>query len=62
MLGITNNQLRKLRLNGLFKQGFHYRDTSIPNSGLPRWQWHVERCTQALESPLERRRGYYSRI
>lgn len=62
LLGITNNQLRKLRLNGLFKQGFHYRDTSIPNSGLPRWQWHVERCTQALESPLQRRRGYPSRI
>lgn len=62
LLGITSNQLRKLRLNGMFKNGYHYRDTSIPNSGLPRWQWHVERCTQALESPSERRRGHLNRI
>lgn len=55
MLGITNNQLRKLRLNGLFKNGFHYRDTSVPNSGLPRWQWHVERCGKALEVAPENR-------
>ena len=56
-LGITPEQLRKLRLNGLFKQGHHYRDTSIPGSGLPRWQWHVERCGKALEAPAERRKG-----
>lgn len=49
-LGITAEQLRKLRLNGLFKQGHHYRDTSVPNSGLPRWQWHVDRCHKALET------------
>lgn len=56
-LGITPEQLRKLRVNGLFKQGYHYRDTSVPGSGLPRWQWHLERCGKALESPAERRRG-----
>lgn len=56
LLGITSNQLRKLRLNGMFKNGYHYRDTSIPNSGLPRWQWHLERCSQALEVAPEKRR------
>lgn len=56
-LSITAEQLRKLRLNGLFKQGHHYRDTSIPGSGLPRWQWHIDRCNKALETPPERRRG-----
>jgi hypothetical protein len=56
-LGITPEQLRKLRINGLFKQGYHYRDTSVPGSGLPRWQWHVERCGKALESPAEKRKG-----
>lgn len=54
-LGITAAQLRKLRLNGLFKSGHHYRDISVPNSGLPRWQWHVERCNKALEASGKRR-------
>lgn len=54
-LGITATQLRKLRLNGLFKSGHHYRDISIPGSGLSRWQWHVGRCAQALQVPPEKR-------
>ncbi|HEY9877808.1 MAG TPA: hypothetical protein V6D29_05095 [Leptolyngbyaceae cyanobacterium] len=54
-LGLTASQLRKLRLNGLFKRGHHYRDISVPNSGLPRWQWHVERCNKAIENSGKRR-------
>lgn len=54
-LGISEEQLRKLRLNGLFKQGYHYRDTSIPGSSRPQWQWHIERCSKALEIPSEKR-------
>lgn len=54
-LGVSAEQLRKLRRNGLFRAGFHYRDTSIPGSGKPRWQWHVERCAQALAVPPEKR-------
>jgi hypothetical protein len=54
-LNLTATQLRKLRLNGLFKSGHHYRDISVPNSGLPRWQWHVERCSKALEVSGKRR-------
>jgi hypothetical protein len=54
-LGITATQLRKLRLNGLFKSGHHCRDISVPNSGLPRWQWHVERCSKAIEASGKKR-------
>jgi hypothetical protein len=54
-LGISAIQLRKLRLKGLFKSGYHYRDISIPGSGLPRWQWHVSRCASALQIPPEKR-------
>jgi hypothetical protein len=54
-LSITATQLRKLRLNGLFRNGYHYRDISVPNSGLPRWQWHIERCSKALEASGKRR-------
>ena len=54
-LNVKPGQLRKLRLNGMFKIGHHYRDTSVPGSGLPRWQWHVERCTKALSVPPEQR-------
>jgi len=55
-LGLSATQLRKLRRKGLFKAGHHYRDTSVPGSGLPRWQWHLERCGKALEVAPERRR------
>ncbi|MBD1998049.1 DNA-binding protein [Leptolyngbya sp. FACHB-541] len=50
MLGISEEQLRKLRRNELFKSNYHYRDTSIPGAGRPYWQWHVERCAEALEA------------
>lgn len=54
-LGISAEQLRKLRRRGLFKVGYHYRDTSVPGSGLPRWQWHRDRCAKALAVPPEQR-------
>jgi hypothetical protein len=54
-LGISSDQLRNLRLKGLFKSGYHYRDSSVPGSARPRWQWHIERCGKALEvSPSKR--------
>lgn len=55
LLNVSPGQLRKLRLNGMFKSGHHYRDTSIPGSNLPRWQWHIERCAKALAVPPEQR-------
>lgn len=54
-LGVSPDQLRNLRSKGLFKSGVHYRDSSVPGSGRPCWQWHVERCHQALEVPPEKR-------
>ena len=57
-LGVSAEQLRKLRRKGLFKNGHHYRDISVPGSGLPRWQWHVERCGKALEIAPEKRSAY----
>ncbi|HEY9659762.1 MAG TPA: hypothetical protein V6C65_15000 [Allocoleopsis sp.] len=54
-LGISAEQLRKLRRRGLFKVGHHCRDTSVPGSGLPRWQWHLARCEKALAVPPTQR-------
>jgi predicted ArsR family transcriptional regulator len=54
-LGITPRQLRKLRAEGLFKPGTHYRIISRPNAGRPNYRWHVDRCAVALEVPLEER-------
>ena len=54
-LGVSAEQLRKLRRKGLFKSGYHYRDISVPGSGKSRWQWHVVRCGKALEVPSEKR-------
>ena len=55
VLGLSAEQLRKLRRKGLFKVGTHCRDMTIPGSGLPRWQWQVERCQQALAVPPAKR-------
>lgn len=57
-LGISAAQLRKLRRQGMFKAGHHYRDTSVPGSGKPRWQWHVGRCEKALAIAPEKRDIY----
>ena len=57
-LGISAAQLRKLRRQGMFRAGHHYRDTSVPGSGKPRWQWHVGRCEKALAIAPEKRDIY----
>ena len=54
-LGLKSRHLRKLRLQGLFKLGKHYRVASGPMSARPTYLWHVERCGQALETPMEKR-------
>jgi len=55
-LGVSSEQLRKLRRKGLFKSGYHYRDISVPGSGKSRWQWHLTRCSQALAIPPSSRK------
>ena len=54
-LGISPRHLRKLRLQGLFKLGKHYRIPCGPLAARPTYLWHVERCGQALEIPMEKR-------
>jgi hypothetical protein len=54
-LGITPRQLRKLRKDGLFKLGKHYRITTSPMAAKPNYLWHCERCGAALEIPMEKR-------
>lgn len=55
VLNISARQLRKLRKDGLFKLGTHYRIVSAPQAARPTYQWHPERCAQALEIPMEKR-------
>ncbi len=54
-LGLSPEQLRRLRRKELFKAGVHCRDTSVPGSGIARWQWHVERCSKAIAIPPDQR-------
>lgn len=54
-LGITPRHIRKLRSQGLFKLGKHYRIASSPSCSRPTYLWHVERCGHALEVPMEKR-------
>jgi hypothetical protein len=50
-------KLHKKRRNGFFKQGVHYRNNNdSPNAKIPRWQYHVERCREALgKDPAKKR-------
>lgn len=54
-LGISPRHLRKLRSQGLFKLGKHYRIPSSPSAARPTYLWHIERCGHALEIPMEKR-------
>ncbi|WP_103666438.1 hypothetical protein [Pseudanabaena sp. BC1403] len=47
-LGITPRQLRKLRLQGVFKAGKHYRKKN-PIAARPTYVWHCDRCAKVLE-------------
>ncbi|MBD2054648.1 hypothetical protein H6F88_01150 [Oculatella sp. FACHB-28] len=47
-LGLLPEQLRHLRQQGKFMQGYHCRDASVPGSRKPLWQWHIGRCNEAL--------------
>lgn len=47
-LGLLPEQLRHLRQQGKFTEGYHCRDASIPGSRKPLWQWHIGRCNEAL--------------
>jgi hypothetical protein len=57
-LDLPAKKLRELNRSGLFKMGYHVRDVTPPNSKLPRYQFHVERCSKQLETPPEKRKSY----
>jgi hypothetical protein len=57
-LDLPPEKLRELYRSGMFKIGFHVRDVSPAGSGRPTLQFHIERCSQQLETPPERRKIY----
>lgn len=54
-VGISAQQLHRLRRKGFFKLGTHFRIISPPDAIRPTYQWHSERCAKALEIPMEKR-------
>ncbi|BAU13750.1 hypothetical protein LEP3755_42910 [Leptolyngbya sp. NIES-3755] len=57
-LDLPAKKLRSLCTSGMFKVGFHYRDVSPPNSKRPTLQFHVNRCSEQLNLPPEKRKSY----
>jgi hypothetical protein len=57
-LDLSAEKLRELYRNGMFQMGFHVRDVSAPKSKRPTLQFHIERCSQQLEMPPEKRKQY----
>ncbi|MEP0917014.1 hypothetical protein NC981_09295 [Leptolyngbya sp. DQ-M1] len=57
-LDLTANKLRHLNRSGLFKMGYHVRIASPNGVKIPRYQFHVERCSKQLETSPEKRKQY----
>jgi hypothetical protein len=53
----TSAQLRKLTSDGTFRIGIEVRDRRLNDREKPRYQFHIERCKQRLETlPAKRTR------
>jgi hypothetical protein len=57
LLGFDDaEQLREAVRSGLFRVGQEVRDRRKPQSKLPRYQFHIEKCQKRLSEKPERRR------
>jgi hypothetical protein len=54
-LGISADHLARLRTDGLLKEGTHWRNIARPRAARPTYRWHLKRCEQALETPVDSR-------
>ncbi|MEH1808529.1 hypothetical protein [Nostoc sp.] len=55
-LGLNSaEQLREMVRSGLLRIGIEVRDVRSPNSQLPRYQFHIEKCEARLSMPPEKR-------
>jgi hypothetical protein len=56
LLGLKDaEQLREAVRSGLFRVGHEVRDRRKPQSKLPRYQFHIEKCNKRLSERPERR-------
>ncbi|WP_190872042.1 hypothetical protein [Aulosira sp. FACHB-615] len=57
LLGLDySDQLRDLVRSGILRIGIEVRDVRSPNSQIPRYQFHLEKCESRLLTPPEKRR------
>lgn len=52
----SEEQLRKLVRSGILRIGIEVRDVRSPNSQIPRYQFHIEKCEIRLATAPEKRR------
>jgi hypothetical protein len=57
-LGLNSaDQLREMVRSGLLRIGYEVRDVRSPNSQIPRYQFHIEKCEARLALPPEQRQS-----
>lgn len=56
-LGCSVRHLANLRLDGLLKNGEHWRDIRRPGGARPTYRWHLKRCQEKMNLLPERRNG-----
>lgn len=55
-LGLNSaEQLREMTRNGMLRIGYEVRDVRSPDSQIPRYQFHLEKCEARLSLPPEKR-------
>lgn len=54
-LGISNDHLARLRQEGLFKEGKHWRSVGRPQAARPTYRYHLKRCELAFDIAPELR-------
>lgn len=58
LLGLNlPDQLRDMVRSGLLRIGHEVRDVRSPDSQLPRYQFHIEKCEARLSLPPEQRQS-----
>ena len=58
LIGVnTSVQLRKLISDGTFRIGIEVRDCRLNDRKKARYQFHIERCKQRLETPPAKRKA-----
>jgi hypothetical protein len=54
-MSFSAKHLARLRVDGLLKEGKHWRNIARPKAARPTYRYHLKRCERTLELPGAKR-------